>query len=273
VSGQATTFTDGQYNTGFTVGELRSNGHGYTVTALARFTGKKSGTFAALVGGKDTDGTEFFLGKHAGNSCWGHQDGAYFGDLSCDSGFFDRQYHSVVFTSAADGTVKLYIDGKLKATRKITPGGAPVDKETILIGNEMEGPGHPWVGNIAEVLFYSREVSECEVPEIHDRLIPFPFVTPDSDQFPIASMPASMGEAMVVGSAQAQGTLLGLSADFSFKWPPSTAGIWQVGTVTCGIVFLTALACGGSRRCKREKDGSQSTERESLTSAATDLVE
>lgn len=174
VSGQTTSFTHGKYNTGFTVGELRGSGQGYTVGAWAKFTGSGGGWPSAVVGGEDPDGTEFFIGKTDGKACWGHQDGGFKSDFSCDSGFFDGQYHSVVFTSAADKTAKIYIDGILKGTHQMSGGRAQVDKETVLIGFEDDLPvGHdfPWIGNIDEVTFHSRELSQCEATEMHNLLL------------------------------------------------------------------------------------------------------
>jgi len=83
------------------------------------------------------------------------------------------------------------------------------------------------------------------------------------------SMPADVGSAMVVGSAQAQGSFSGLSAVFSLDWMPSAQNVWRVGVFAAGTVLLAAIAY--SRRLQRSS--ASAAQREAFTAIDEDVVE
>jgi len=166
VSGNA--FSGGYYETGFKVADLRKEG-GYTVAAWTKFTGSIGQHYAAIVGGRDPatpgSGTEWFIGKNAGNSCVGVQDGNYLFDTACGSSLFDGNYHSIVFTENSAGAGVVYVDGA-RVGGGSWSGGAHVDREYVTIGTEHEGGGFAWKGQIDEVAFYTKALSAADAATI-----------------------------------------------------------------------------------------------------------
>jgi len=178
-SGDHLVFNDGSIDIGVSMGSLiaMSGGSGaYTVAAWFQYTGTDGQTYSALFGGKDSGGgTEWFIGKHSGNTNLGIQDGNYVSSMVSNPGIFDAagraSAHSLIFTrSAASGgsyTGKVYIDGVLKRTASFTGVNSA---EMLTIGKEYEGGGYPFKGKVWQALVLPSELDASQVGSLHSTL-------------------------------------------------------------------------------------------------------
>jgi hypothetical protein len=167
-SNGVTTFSGGHYSTGFTVGDLRGS-KGYTVAAYVKYTGPKLRMYSAIVGGKGGS-TEFFIGKGHNTNCLGVQDNEYHACVQSDSNAFDGQYHSVIFSEDANGDGKMYVDG-VHVGSAVFSGGAGVDEEQVLIGEEVENSGYTWQGEMKSVAFFNAAIDTDTIADVHSALI------------------------------------------------------------------------------------------------------
>ena len=147
----------------------------YTVAAWFQYTGSDTQTYSAIFGGKEVGsaGTEWFIGKNAGNTALGVQDGGYDKRFVSSPGVFDAagrgSAHSLIYTRSerqSDGkyTGKAYIDGVLAATGQFTGvNGA----EQLLIGKEIQGAGFPFTGRMWQALVSSKALSASEALQLH----------------------------------------------------------------------------------------------------------
>jgi hypothetical protein len=145
--------------TGFTRGRL---GNKFSISVWYKYQGTAGRTYTAIIGGRDVgDLTEFFIGKNIGNTNFGVQDGNYLGSFIIGSNAFDGGWHNIVYTYE-NGTGKIYLDSVLRNTGSFTKCN---DAEEILIGNEQEGAGYYFIGNISTVLFHNRSISALEISQ------------------------------------------------------------------------------------------------------------
>jgi formylglycine-generating enzyme required for sulfatase activity len=145
--------------TGFTRGRL---GNKFSISVWYKYQGTAGRTYTAIIGGRDVgDLTEFFIGKNIGNTNIGVQDGNYLGSFIIGSNAFDGGWHNIVYTYE-NGTGKIYLDSVLRNTGSFTKCN---DAEEILIGNEQEGAGYYFIGNISIVLFHNRSMSALEISQ------------------------------------------------------------------------------------------------------------
>lgn len=145
--------------TPFTRGTL---GNFLTLSAWYRYTGTSSRTYSAIFGGKE-GATEFFIGKHSGNTDIGIQDGNYISNFVTGSNAFDGNWHHIVYTYEA-GTGRIYLDGTLRNSGSFTKCN---DAEEIAIGFESEG-NYGFEGSISSVLFYNRALPLDEIKQIFE---------------------------------------------------------------------------------------------------------
>jgi len=162
-AGKTLSFKAGYATTGMTKASFKSSSdNSWTVAAWVKFTGSAGQTYSAIVGGKDSGGTEFCIGKNSGNTCLGLQDSQW-EPKACSTSLFDGQYHSVIMTmNSGKGTY--YVDGQNVYSASFS--GVNVD-EQIQIGLESEGAGYYWTGEINEVAFLDRTLSATEVQSMH----------------------------------------------------------------------------------------------------------
>ena len=145
--------------TGLTRGTL---GNQTTLIAWYKYTGTAGRTYSPIFGGVEPSvGTEFFIGKNAGNTNIGIQDGNYNSSFVTGSNAFDGNYHQIVY-SYDSTTGKIYLDGTLKNTGSFTKCN---DAEGILIGHEAEGSGYYFIGNISQVSIYNRALTAAEISQ------------------------------------------------------------------------------------------------------------
>ena len=156
--------SDEYITTGFTRGTL---GNQLTLISWYKYTGTSGRTYSPIFGGKESgSGTEFFIGKNAGNTNIGVQDGNYYDSFVTGSNAFDGNYHQIVYTYD-NGTGKIYLDGTLRNTNSFTKCN---DSEEIVIGVELESGGYYFIGNIAQVSIYNRALSAAEVSQNYNAL-------------------------------------------------------------------------------------------------------
>ena len=157
--------TDDYCTTGFTRGTL---GNYLTISAWYKYLGTSGRTYSAIIGGKEPPGigTEFFIGKNAGNTNIGIQDGNYYDSFVTGSNAFDGNWHHLVYTYD-NGTGKIYLDSVLKNTNSFTKCN---DAEEIIIGGETEGSGYYFDGHISSVSFYNRVLTASEVQQNYNAL-------------------------------------------------------------------------------------------------------
>ena len=144
-------------------------GNTLTIVAWYKYTGNSSRTYTAIIGGKDQDGAagaEFFVGKNAGNTNIGVQDGNYSSNFVTGSNAFDGNWHQIVYTYD-NGTGKIYLDGTFKSSGSFTKCN---DAEEVMIGTEFEGSGYPFLGNMSQILMYTQVLSATEVKQNFDAL-------------------------------------------------------------------------------------------------------
>jgi formylglycine-generating enzyme required for sulfatase activity len=134
-------------------------GNQTTLSCWFKYSGTAGRTYSPIFGGIDGGGTEFFVGKDAGNTNIGVQDGNYNAAFVTGSNAFNGDYHHIAYTYE-NGTGKIYLDGVLRNTGSFTKCN---DAEQITIGYEAELSGYLFVGNIALVNIYSRVLSSSEV--------------------------------------------------------------------------------------------------------------
>ena len=142
-----------------------------------KYTGLDTQTYSAIFGGTDGGaGTEWFIGKNAGNTALGVEDGhgSYLSGFVSSPGVFDAagrgSAHSLIYTRSgrqSDGTYtgKAYIDGVLAATPGSFVGvnGA----EQLLIGMETGHGGLPFTGSMWQALMSSKALSASEALQLH----------------------------------------------------------------------------------------------------------
>jgi len=152
--------TNDYVTTGFTRGTL---GNQTTLISWYRYTGTSERTYSPIFGGIESNGsgTEFFIGKNAGNTNIGVQDGNYYDSFVTGSNAFDGNYHQIVYTYD-NGTGKIYLDGILRNTGSFTKCN---DSEQIAIGVELEGGGYYFIGNIATTQIYNRALTAAEITQ------------------------------------------------------------------------------------------------------------
>ena len=151
--------SDEYITTGFTRGTL---GNQSTLISWYKYTGTPGRTYSPIFGGKESgSGTEFFIGKNAGNTNIGVQDGNYYDSFVTGSNAFDGNYHQIVYTYD-NGTGKIYLDGTLRNTNSFTKCN---DSEEIVIGVELEGSGYYFTGNIAQASIYNRALTAAEISQ------------------------------------------------------------------------------------------------------------
>jgi hypothetical protein len=145
--------------TGFTRGTL---GNYLSISVWYKYLGTSGRTYSAIIGGKESGaGTEFFIGKHTGNTNIGIQDGNYNSSFVTGSNAFDGNWHQLVYTYD-NGTGKIYLDSVLKNTGSFTKCN---DAEEIVIGGEIEGSGYHFEGYISSVSFHNRVLTADEVKQ------------------------------------------------------------------------------------------------------------
>ena len=145
--------------TGLTRGDL---GNTLTIVVWYKYTGSSNRTYTAIIGGKESgSGTEFFIGKNTGNTNIGVQDGNYSSTFVTGSNAFDGNWHQIVYTYDS-GTGKIYLDGTLKSSGSFTKCN---DAEEIMIGIEFEGSNYPFLGNMSQIVMYTKVLSAAEVAQ------------------------------------------------------------------------------------------------------------
>jgi len=150
---------DDYATTGFTRGTL---GNYLSISVWYNYLGTSERAYSAIIGGRESASTtEFFIGKHTGNTNIGVQDGNYNGSFVTGSNAFDGNFHHIVYTYD-NGTGKIYLDSVLRNTGSFTKCN---DAEEILIGTEVEGGGYYFPGNIAQVSIYNRALTASEVQQ------------------------------------------------------------------------------------------------------------
>ena len=151
--------TDDYIVTNLTRGDL---GDSFTIIAYYKYTGSSSRGYTPIFGGHESGGggTEFFIGKDTGNTNIGVQDGNYSGSFVTGSNAWDGNYHQIVYTyqligssSSTNGTGKIYLDGVLKTAGSFTKCNTG---ENIRIGNEADGSGYRFLGDIPRACIYKR---------------------------------------------------------------------------------------------------------------------
>jgi len=151
--------SNGHIITGLTRGDL---GNTLTIVVWYKYTGSSNRTYTAIIGGKESGtGTEFFIGKNTGNTNIGVQDGNYSSTFVTGSNAFDGNWHQIVYTYDS-GTGKIYLDGTLKSSGSFTKCN---DAEEIMIGIEFEGSNYPFLGNMSQILMYTRVLTAAEVAQ------------------------------------------------------------------------------------------------------------
>ena len=107
--------TTGYVTTAITRGSL---GNAMTVEAWFRYAGTATDSYTAIIGSYDGGGTtEFFIGKNAGNTDFGIQDGTYNAGMATASNAWDGSWHHFAYTyqeggTSGTGTGSLYLDRK-----------------------------------------------------------------------------------------------------------------------------------------------------------------
>lgn len=156
--------TDDHVDTGLTRNDL---GDSCTLIAYYKYTGSSGRTYTPIFGGHEPGGggTEFFIGKDTSNTNIGVQDGNYSGSFVTGSNAWDGNYHQIVYTYqliGTTGTGKIYLDGVLKSTGTFTKCNAG---ENIRVGNENEGSGYKFLGDIPRACIFKRAFTAEEVLE------------------------------------------------------------------------------------------------------------
>jgi hypothetical protein len=139
-------------------GEL---GNTMSIEATFQYKGSSGDSYRPIIGGNDPGaGTEFFLGKNAGNDDFGVQDGNYDGAFVTTPNVFDGRWHHMVYTYD-NNTGKLYLDGILRNTGTFTKCN---DAEQIYIGAEVQ-EGYWWHGNISQTKYYIKTLTAADVAQ------------------------------------------------------------------------------------------------------------
>ena len=157
---------------------LDSNGTGeYTLAAKFQYQGTDSQLYSAIFGGKDDNGgTEFFFGKHHGNTDLGLQDSQYYSNYISNPNIFNStgrsSSHTIIHTrsgSSGNYTHKTYIDGVNVASNYSSYSGVNLS-ERIMIGLEAEGSGYHFTGKIWQAIILNAVIAENEISAVHEIL-------------------------------------------------------------------------------------------------------
>lgn len=157
---------------------LDSNGTGeYTLAAKFQYQGTDSQLYSAIFGGKDDNGaTEFFFGKHHGNTNLGLQDSQYYSNYISNPNIFNStgrsSSHTIIHTrsgSSGNYTHKTYIDGVNVASNYSSYSGVNLS-ERIMIGLEAEGSGYHFTGKIWQAIILNAVIAENEISAVHEIL-------------------------------------------------------------------------------------------------------
>jgi hypothetical protein len=142
-----------------------------TVEAWFRYAGTATDSYTAIIGSYDGGGTtEFFIGKNAGNTDFGIQDGTYNAGMATASNAWDGSWHHFAYTyqeggTSGTGTGSLYLDGTLKSTNTFALNNA---SDIIYIGTELEGSGYYFPGDIDEVRFWNTVRTASQISTYKD---------------------------------------------------------------------------------------------------------
>ena len=169
---------DGEIDTGITFQNIIDrNGTGeYTMAAKFQYSGNDNDTHSSIFGSRDIagGGTEFFIGKHYGNTALGIQDGNYISNYIVNPGIFDstgrESEHTIVVTrsgSPGSYTITTYIDGNYKTHNNFSGVNTT---ETILIGNEHEANKYPFKGKIWQAIILDKVLSDTEITKLHEAM-------------------------------------------------------------------------------------------------------
>jgi hypothetical protein len=143
-------------------GQLTSN---FSISFYERYTGSPSAIYSAMIGGYDgAGGTQFFIGKNAGNTYLGIEDGNYNGNFTTNGAPFDGQWNHMVIVKIA-GVIYLYRNGNLEAQGNFVGCN---DSEALIFGNEFEGPGYFWNGQLDDIHMYNRSLSISEIQQLYN---------------------------------------------------------------------------------------------------------
>ena len=229
----------GYVTTAITRGSL---GNAMTVEAWFRYAGTSTDSYQAIIGSYDGTGTtEFFIGKNAGNTDFGIQDGTYNAGMATASNAWDGSWHHFAFTND-NGTGKLYLDGTLKSTNSFTRDNAT---DIIYIGTEIEGSGYYFPGDIDEVRFWNTVRTASQITTYKDvelngnetGLVAYYKMSNGSGTSLADNAAGSYPGTLVGGVTWTTGAVI-MERTFSYT------GSMQTWTVPAGITSITVNAYG-----------------------------
>lgn len=168
----------GEIDTGITFQSiLDGNSTGeYTVAAKFQYAGTDAQTYSAIFGGDKNDSpSDFFIGKHDGNTSLGFHDSEYQSSYITTPGVFDStgraSAHTIVVTrsgSLGSYVNRTYIDGEYVQQANFT--GVNLE-EHILVGNEAGGGGYPFTGKIWQAIVLDKVLPSGEIQALHRSMV------------------------------------------------------------------------------------------------------
>jgi len=137
-------------------------GDNLTIRVFYKYSGVIDDKHSAIIGSIDpSGGTEFYIGNPPNGMSIGIQDGNYVSNFVTGSNAFDGNWHEIIYIYE-NNIGKVYLDGIFKNSRTMSKAN---NEEQIVIGFEQESYGYYYDGNISNVQFYNRALTDTEIKQ------------------------------------------------------------------------------------------------------------